>query len=179
MKILVIRHGLTKYNKLKRLQGQTIENPLTPEGIKAAKQISTSLPKRIDVIYTSDLLRTRQTTEIINKSFNTEVVSTPKLREIHFGSLTGDTWDEIAKKKGKEFVDNYLEQKYNFHAFSGESFQDVKKRVLEVLEEIKQKYYGKKVLLVTHGGIIRFLQYNLQNKTHASIHNISIHEFEI
>ena len=179
MKILVIRHGLTKYNKLKRLQGQTIEDSLTPEGIKAVKQISTSLPEKIDVIYTSDLLRTRQTTEIINKSFNTEVVSTPKLREINFGSLTGDTWDEIAKEKGKEFVDNYLKQKYNFHAFGGESFRDVKKRVLEVLEEIKQKYYGKKVLLVTHGGIIRFIQYNLQNKTHASIHNISIHEFEI
>lgn len=179
MKILVIRHGLTKYNKLKMINGQTVEDPLVPEGIEAIRQVVTLLPDKIDVIYTSDLPRTKQTAEIVNEHFNTDIICTPMLRDIHFGSLTGKTWDEVAEERGKEFIDNYHKQQYNFHNLGGESFQDVKKRVLEVLEEIKQKHYGKKVLVVTHGGIIRFLQYHLQNKTYTSISHTSIHEFEI
>jgi probable phosphoglycerate mutase len=180
MRIYATRHGLTELNKQRRTNGQTIEDPLTHEGIEQAKKITQFLPKKLSVIYTSDLLRARQTAEIINKQLNIELINSPELREIHLGSLTGKTWDEMNHEVGRNIAKEYQSQKYDFRPWGGESIDEVKKRVLRLIKNIREHDSGKNVLLVTHGGIIRLLQFLFQDKIHdRGITNLEIHEFEI
>lgn len=180
MRIYATRHGLTQLNKQGRTNGQTIEDPLTQEGIEQAKNLIQFLPRKLSMIYTSDLPRARQTAEIINKQLNIELINPPELREIHFGPLTGKTWSEMNREVRRDVAAEYRSQKYDFRPWGGESIDEVKNRVLRFVENIRKHYSGKEILLVTHGGIIRLLQFLFQDKIHdEGIANLEIHEFEI
>ena len=56
--------------------------------------------------------------------------------------------------------------------------ENVKKRLFDFLNDVSSKCEGKKILIVTHGGIIRLLHNMLKGEVREEIHNSSIHEFE-
>ena len=56
--------------------------------------------------------------------------------------------------------------------------ENVKKRLFDFLNDVRSKCEGKKILIVTHGGIIRLLHNMLKGEVREEIHNSSIHEFE-
>lgn len=175
MRFLAIRHGTTSHNKRKIIQSQTIRGVLTAEAKEETKKLAQTLPEMIDVIYTSDLLRTRQTAEIINAYHAAELVVSTKLREVNLGILAGRTWTDIREEYGSEFVLNYMRQDYDFRPLGGESVHDVRERVLSFLNDMK----GTLPLLVTHGGIIRFLKHHFMKETDERTPNLSVHEFEM
>jgi broad specificity phosphatase PhoE len=70
------------------------------------------------------------------------------------------------------------QQKYDYRSIGGESFEDVKKRVFDFINEIRLNQKNKKILVVTYGGVIRLLHYVLHNQLPETIHNASVHEFE-
>jgi broad specificity phosphatase PhoE len=178
MKFLVIRHGPTELNKTGRTNGQTIDDHLSEEGKEQAEKLSRMLPKDIDMMYVSDLSRARETAEIVNNVLGIPMVLAPELREIDLGELTGMTWREMAEKYGEDIGGEYRSQAYDFHRFGGESVADVKNRVLRLLSTIATREHGKKILLVTHAGIIRLLQYALKDQLHEKTEHSIIHEFE-
>ena len=160
MKVYVIRHGLTELNKKKVVNGQ-IDEPLAPEGIEQAKVASQLIPETIKVIYTSPLLRARQTAEIINSKLKRPIYPQQELTEIHMGSLAGKAWTEMAL--GLELKKKHRTAKFDYRPEGGESAIEVKKRILSFLGKINNKYANYEVLIMTHGGIFRFL-YLLENK---------------
>lgn len=178
MEVYVIRHGYTELNKTGRTNGQTIDDHLSVEGIAEVEEVTHLIPKNIDKMYVSDLSRTRETAEIINKVLNTEVLFDSRLREVDLGELTGKTWKEMGEHYGEDIGGEYIYQKYNFQRFGGESVQDVKDRIFELIEDIKKNNTERKVLLVTHAGIIRFLQYELEGKLKVKIDNKTVHTFQ-
>lgn len=154
MKIYVIRHGLTELNKAKKVNGE-IDEPLAEEGIKEAKAIIPLLPKSIKYIYTSPLLRARQTAEIINLKFNLPVYIKDELTEVRMGSLAGKSWEEM--EEGLELKKKHRTVQFDYRPYGGESVEDVKKRVITFFKNINKKHKDYEVLIISHGGIIRLI----------------------
>lgn len=154
MKIYVIRHGLTELNKQKRVNGE-IDEPLAPEGVKQAEETISLLPKTIQHIYSSPMLRAKQTAEIINSKLKVPVSLLDGLTEVRMGSsLAGKSWEEM--DSGLELKEKHRSVKFDYTPFGGERVADVKKRLLSFFKKINGKHKDNEVLIITHGGIIRF-----------------------
>ncbi|MGD0977378.1 MAG: histidine phosphatase family protein [Minisyncoccia bacterium] len=180
MKLFIIRHGETNYNKMGKTAGQVFNHPLNDKGIEQAKSISKNLPSEINAIFSSPLKRARQTAEIINKNYNLKIGLRDELMERNYGSLSGKTWEDMAKESG---IPNLKEidyaQKYDYHRFGGESINDVKSRLLNFIEYLNTNYKNGKVVIVTHGGILKIMHNEFPQKERPEIGNATIHEFEI
>ncbi|QQZ63597.1 histidine phosphatase family protein [Paenibacillus sonchi] len=143
----LIRHGSTAWNKEGRIQGHT-DNPLDEEGLQQAAAIAERLSgEQWDYIYSSDLLRAVQTAEVISKRLGIPVAGkVPGIREMNGGLIEGTTEDERVQRWGSGWksMDMGLE--------SDESGQQ---RGSRAIEEIAARHPGKRILIVSHGAILR------------------------
>jgi len=151
MKLYVIRHGRTKCNDEIKFNGK-LDEDINETGIKQAEQARELVEKLdIDLIICSPLLRTRHTCEIINSN-NIPVIYDNRIEERDCGIYTG-------KKLGEFYFTDYWNY-YSPKKIKGlESIKCLFKRVEEFLNEIKEKYKNKNILLVTHGGIVRAIYF--------------------
>lgn len=184
MKIYIVRHGETDSNKAGKLMGQRIDESLNAEGLKQARKLAEDLAlDKFDVIFSSPLKRAVETAKIISDKMRVPVVHRKNLMERDFGNLSGRSWDEMLKGVGPEITDfrsKDFEQSYNYRPYGGESVEDVKKRFLEFIEELKKDYSDKKVLIVAHGGIMKLAHLLFREKfLDATPENASLHEFEV
>jgi alpha-ribazole phosphatase len=142
MKFYVIRHPWTESNVNRILQGWG-DSKLTPIGKKMALKLGNYLKnKNISKIFTSDLGRCKQTSKIVNNILNVEIKETKELRELNLG-----IYNNIPKK----IVDkNYKITDYSIIPKDGESFLQMKERVLKYLYNGFQK--NRIYLVVTHSG---------------------------
>jgi broad specificity phosphatase PhoE len=180
MKIYIIRHGLVPSNQLKIINGQSRDEALVSDGIDDIKKAIEKIPKNISRIYSSDMLRTRQTADILNEKLKLDISYHPELREVNFGDLNGKTWSEHNEKYGKHLWQSYIDQNYDFRPYNGERVEDIKERVLSFLEKIKKDHSeDDSILLVAHGGIIRFFHSNFKGGPFEPAKNVEIREFDI
>lgn len=156
MKIYAIRHGATKLNKEKKVNGQ-IDEPLSFEGLEETKSFLSHLPESVIQINSSSMLRAKQTTEIIQTKQNFPFSLHDELREIHMGSLAGKSWEEM--DRGLELKDKHRTVQFDYRPYGGESVEDVKKRLLIFFKKINNTLDDCQVLVITHGGIIRILRF--------------------
>lgn len=152
-----MRHGQTIYQK----EGWNInykpdENPnitLTEEGGKMVEESANKLgDKKIDLIFSSPYQRTRQTSEITAKIIGVKEINFDKrLVDINLGKFMGRSSEDSKKFyiDGSGSFDNRPE--------GGESWNDIRKRTQEFLEEVENKYSGKNILIVSHADPIWFL----------------------
>lgn len=174
MKIYFIRHGETQENIDHIISGQN-NAKLTEEAKKQVFDGIPQIPKDFSIIYSSDLIRCKQTAEIINQKFNLPIVYDTRLREIDVGSFQGKYSKDIDQKVRSDI--KTIE--YDVRPFGGESSEDVKKRILDFVKDIRKEHYDKNILAITSSGIIRLAHYIFNNNNiHEVIHNSSIHEFE-
>lgn len=154
MKLILVRHGETLWNKERRLQGHQ-DSPLTEDGRKQLVFISEALKdEKIDVAYCSDLGRAIDSAKIILQSHNIKSVFKRELRERSHGIVQGMTQKQ-ADAEYSELQVQRRKSKYNFRNPKGESYADAEVRVKALLEEIIKNDSAKTVLIVTHGGISR------------------------
>ncbi len=179
MKIYVARHGVTKSNKLGKLNGKRTDEPLEPEGVVQAEETEQELAKDFTVLYASPMIRTRQTAEIMNKNMGLPISYYDELKEVDFGLLTQKTWEEIDEEYGEDVHKSYLSQRYDFSSYQGEKVDEVKERVLKIIDQIKTNHPEEKVLIVAHGGILRALYHIYYGQEIEGAGNASVHEFEV
>lgn len=108
----------------------------------------------LEKLYSSELLRARETAEIINEYLHLEYEPIPGMQEIDFGGLTGKTNEEIRKEYADFQKERSLHLKDIPYPDGGECGADVVRRVMPVLREICKKKEDR-VGIVTHGGVIR------------------------
>ncbi|WP_342438643.1 histidine phosphatase family protein [Paenibacillus sp. FSL L8-0436] len=146
-RIGLIRHGSTAWNKEGRIQGHT-DNPLDEEGLQQAAAIAERLSgEQWDYIYSSDLLRARQTAEVIAAKLGLQVAGViPGIREMNGGLLEGTTEQERVEHWGTEWKSLDL---------GLESNESGKQRGSKAIEEIAMKHPGHNILIVSHGAILR------------------------
>ena len=149
-KYFVMRHGETQSNLdgLVDSLGDS-QTALTENGVEQVLKASQSLQDRkIDLIISSPLVRTKETASIVQKDLglsDESVIVDQRLCEMKIASYEGHTWGEFHKDfpKTEEFFDVKKD--------GDESYQDVKNRVGEFLYEIEEKYSNKNILILTHG----------------------------
>ncbi len=182
----MVRHGETDHNKTHRCMGQRIDAPLNNKGLSQARQLTEELSnEKVDLILVSPMKRARETAGLLSGTLGAPVEIEDALKERDYGDLSGNTWAEIAEimHTTEELARNLdHEQKYDYRPYGGESVGDVKERLNALLNKLRDEYPQTKLLLVTHGGIIRLMHhlYTESPKTHhIQPGNASIHEFEI
>ncbi len=153
--IYVIRHGETDLNKIDIMQGGGTNPPLNKLGHKQAKNRGEKLQNLgIKKIYSSDLVRTRQTTAEINKFLNLPVEYNELLRETHYGIMEGKPGSIInADPKLRAICDAIDNGNDDAHFENGESRNMSAKRFLDFIKTIDNK--EETILIVSHGGILR------------------------
>ena len=148
----LVRHGQTDWNLTARWQGQASDAPgLNATGHAQAHEVSVKLEgAEISAIYSSDLLRARQTAETISIPFGLPVILEPRLREINLGKWEGMLSEDIEARYPQELAER-AHDPFHTPAPNGESPSEVAKRVIEAVNEIVYKHRTRSVLIVAHG----------------------------
>ena len=146
MEILLTRHGQTDWNLLKKVQGKA-DIELNEKGIQQAETTRDFLKEeRIDLILCSPLKRAIQTAEIINQGRNIRIIIDERVSERDFGEFEG--------MPNTDFDYNaFWSYKQNLKYAKAENIKDFFRRVYNFLDNIKNEYDGKRILIVAHGGI--------------------------
>jgi 2,3-bisphosphoglycerate-dependent phosphoglycerate mutase len=151
--LLLVRHGETDWNRDGRWQGQS-DTQLNDVGRAQARELADRLSD-VDVVYSSDLARARETAAVASERLGLEVRVEPRLRERAFGAWEGLTTDEIEA----DFAEQHQRWKAGegFGAEDAEPFDVFAARVQSVLDDILERHPGERVLIVAHGGTIRVI----------------------
>ncbi len=148
--IIFLRHGQATNNTERILAGRTPGVPLTKTGIKQAKNIAKYLkPLNISKIYTSPIERAQKTAEIVAEHNSVDYIIDNRLIEIDMGKFTGKPYDEIIASNGNVFLKFYQGETEIAHN-GVETFAEVKKRVLDIIDFVIKEHTNQNVLLVTH-----------------------------
>lgn len=130
---------------------------LLKEGVEEVEKAGETLKdKQIDCIYSSDILRTRQTSEIVAKiiGYNLEdIVYDQRLRDINWGIFEGKTEEE-----GWEFYNNNYLKRFEIAPPEGESRSECQKRMSEVVKSIENSNQNKNILIVSHADPLWLLE---------------------
>jgi len=153
-RVILIRHGITDWNKKKRYCGCKDVN-LSRDGKLEVVKLRKSLKNIIfDRIYCSDRKRALQTRSILFG--NSGFTKVKGLREINFGVFEGLRHDEIMEKYPKVYR-KWLANPYKIRVPRAESMQVFKKRVKNAIKKIFCFNRGKTIAVVCHGGVIGVL----------------------
>ena len=149
MRLILIRHGETLWNETHRFQGIS-DIPLSSKGIEQAKSLAESLKRESpSAIYTSPLIRARQTAEEIACYHDCEFSVQEGLKELNQGQLEGLTAKEL-KVRFPEFLSRWIADPEGTCLPGGESLGDVQKRAWAVIEKIIQSDSDDCVIAVAH-----------------------------
>jgi probable phosphoglycerate mutase len=148
--IIFLRHGQAKNNIERILTGRTPGVPLTEKGIEQAEKAAKFLEHmNISAIYSSPIERARHTAEIVGKHNSLDITIDDRLIELDMGKFTGVPYDEIFTSHGNVFMKFYngeLEIAHN----GVETFSEVKRRVLGIVDHVIENHPNQNVVLVTH-----------------------------
>ncbi|CAG9620229.1 histidine phosphatase family protein [Sutcliffiella rhizosphaerae] len=151
MDLYLIRHGLTDWNREKRYLGYTDRDILIGELGKLENVKKCLENVMFDAVYTSDLKRCRSTLRYLDIQ-KQEVVDV-RLREMNFGDWEGKTYHEL--KENPDYC-KWLDNLEKVSPPNGESWTGFTARVDAFLEDLLAEKKGS-ILLVTHGGVVRYL----------------------
>ena len=151
MRIILIRHG-ESVSDIENRYGGSYDDALTEKGKGQARKLSEKVSRKgIEIVYSSNLARARETAEILGKHLDRPVQTIESMRERNFyGVLTGLKKEEAAKKFPEEVKKLTL---YRNTIHSGETYDEFRTRVLFSLENIAKGNH-RIVAIVTHGGPI-------------------------
>ena len=148
--IIFLRHGQAKNNTERILAGRTEGIPLTDTGIKQVEHTAQLLEHmNISAIYSSPIQRAKHTAEIVGEHTSLDITIDDRLIELDMGKFTGMPYDEIFNSHGNVFMKFYNSELEIAHN-GVETFVEVKKRVLGIVDHIIEKHPDENVVLVTH-----------------------------
>ena len=146
-KYFILRHGEAYSNKKEIIScwPEKIYNPLTPKGRKQIESAAQKLKKKkIDLIFSSDIFRTRQTAEIVARELKLKPIFDKRLREYNMGTFNGKPIKEVRK------IFPVGAKRFKVRPPQGETYSEIKDRMLDFLRETDKKYTGKNILIVSH-----------------------------
>ena len=184
MRLIIVRHGETLWNRENKLQGQT-DIPISKKGLQQSKMLAKRLKNEsIDVIYTSRLKRAIRTAQEIKKFHkNVRLIKEKGLNEMSWGIWEGLKLDYIKKRYGNLY-EKRENNKFNFRIPKGESPKILKSRLKGILNSIIELNENKTVLIVGHGGVNRtilgiLLKWSDKKILSVRLHNASINMLKI
>lgn len=177
MILYIVRHGQTEWN-LKHLVQGVSDIPLTKVGIEEALKLQELVASLdIDVVISSPLSRAKDTAKILIDD-KLPVNTDDRIKERDWGMNEGVPIDNVDQIDCWDVI-------LNTNVMQIERIQDFMLRVSEFIEDIKKRYYDKKVLVVTHSAVLRVIHYMLGkipedgDLSKINIPNLRILEYEI
>jgi probable phosphoglycerate mutase len=153
IEIILVRHGETEWNHLRRIQGQ-IDVPLNSVGLLQAEAVAQRLGDRnVVALYTSDLQRAAQTAAPIAAACGLAAQADPRLRERSFGSFEGDFYDELQRVSPQRHQ-RLLSRDLDYDLDGGETIPVLHRRVCEALTDYAGRHPRGPIVVVTHGGVL-------------------------
>lgn len=156
IKFLIVRHGESLGNLNNIYLGHT-DWDLSERGYHQAEMTAEFLKnEKIDVIYSSDLIRAYNTVLPMARQRGMEIIKDRNLREIYAGLWEGKKYDELSSVYEKEY-DVWKKNIGNARCTGGESVMELQDRIINELTKIAEENEGKTVLIGTHATPIRAL----------------------
>lgn len=147
--------------------------PITDKGKEEIKLLAKKIKEeklKIDLIFSSDFLRAKQTAEIIGEELKLKVNFSSQLREINYENKGQD----LATAKSKESFYNlalFSQQSKNY-----ENWNSCFKRMIAFLEKLEKGYENKTILIISHGDPLLILEARLKNLSDQEILDIVVNE---
>lgn len=157
MRLIIVRHGESEWNRIGRYQGQQ-DAPLSELGMRQAEALAARLQREpLDAIFASPLQRAARTAQAIARHHPQVILAfEPALLEIGHGDWEGLMAEEV--------IGRYAEGLYEWRWHptraqmpNGESFSNILKRVLDFKERLCHEYGGQNVLISTHDVVVKIL----------------------
>lgn len=176
-KLFLLRHLKSQWNLENRFTGWT-DVPLSQEGIESAQKTAKELAGfKIDKVYTSPLIRNRETVSLVLKNLGEKlpVIADKALDERNYGELQGLNKDEVKKQYGQEQV-RLWRRSYDIAPPGGESLKNVYKRAVPFFKKYAEKDLkdGKNVLIVASHNSLRAIVKYVENISDQDIINIEL-----
>ena len=154
--LLFIRHGETDWNRQQRFQGQ-IDVPLNAAGHAQAARLGQRLADDpYDALFSSDLVRARETAAPLAAAWGRQPTLVPGLREQSFGVLEGLDVPTIQERHA-DLWPLWLEHRADFALPGGESLRQFHARVMDAVRQLAADAPGRRLAIVTHGGVLDML----------------------
>ncbi|MBS3811379.1 MAG: alpha-ribazole phosphatase [Halanaerobiales bacterium] len=154
--LVLVRHGETQWNKDSKYQG-AVDIELNKKGKRQAQELYNFLKdEKFDTIYSSTLKRASHTVKDIADYQNKDLITIADLMEIDFGEWEGLTFAEIEENYPK-LAHKWAKDPTCCKPPEGEHIQEVEERVGDAIDQIVKENQDKKVLIATHGGIVRII----------------------
>ena len=155
--VYIVRHADKEkgdfYNSLLRHQDQ----PISQKGHKDAQKLCPFFSdKQISKIYVSAYQRTIQTISYVVQQLNLTPIVDDRLNEIDNGCIDGLTEEEI-QQRFPDVWKAYLKRTADFRFPEGETGEEAQRRIIDVLEQMKQLPDISNIILVSHEGLMRLL----------------------
>ncbi len=160
MRLTLVRHGETRWNKEKRIQGIS-DIELSDLGVAQADRLSQALQnEEFDRIVTSPLKRAYDTARAISRYHDVPITVEEDLRELNAGEFEGLSFPDI-KDRYPDFLDRWMVDHASVRMPRGESLQDVQNRAWPVVQWVT--HTARNALVVTHSFVIIAILCKVQN----------------
>ena len=173
MRLYIVRHGETDWNRIHRVQGRT-DIPLNDYGRRLARETAEGMKEvRIDLGYTSPLLRAKETAQIILADRGVPLYEDSRIEELSFGSYEGMRTGGEPKEPGSEAFNRFFTDTANYvPPQDAESIPQLYERTGKFLAEIceREDLKDRSILVSTHGAAMTALLNRIRG-------NLSVSEF--
>jgi len=154
MRLILVRHGETRWNKEGRFQGQS-EIELNDKGLDQAQKVARALPKlRPTALYSSPLPRTLMTASAISKCLSVPLITKDELKEVNLGELEGITGQEMRSKYADIYA-AWREDPTDVAFPAGESIRQLQTRAWQTIKQLEKTHPDDTVVVVSHNFAIR------------------------
>ncbi len=175
-RIDLLRHGETESGQ--RYCGSS-DYPLTKTGwqqmwLAAENQWFVNQSLHWQHIVTSPLTRCADFAQALGQRYSIPVTCDNRIQEIHFGAWENRSSAELLHSDA-DALSRFWQNPLDHPPPDGEHLLDFESRVLSAWEDIQQQFCGKRVLLITHGGVIRLLIGHIQQHPLKRILDIDVH----
>lgn len=155
MEIYIVRHGETLWNQEKRLQGRT-DIALNENGRDVARKTGEALMgTRIDLIYSSPLMRARETAELIRNGRDIEIRTDDRLKELCFGRYEGQDFSKLIRDDSLTFRYFFKQPELYVPAEDAETLEQLIARAGDFMQEAIEPLADQleRVMIVAHGAL--------------------------
>jgi len=167
-KFIMVRHGESEGNRERRFTISS-EVGLTELGVEQAQQVAQRIGQlfKPQIVVSSPFKRARQTSEIIARELKLEIETVYDLHERDLGCLKGHSYDDLRALVVKDPSYDPAHG-WSWKPEGGESYEDVRERVVSAVEQLLQRYPHDEIVIVSHGGVMLSVWAHITGQWHGA-----------
>ena len=155
LNLYFLRHGQTALSRANHFCGCGSNPELTTEGQEMAQEFADHYSQMAwEAVYTSNLLRAINTAKPLAEKIGVIPVQREGLKEIDYGKWEGMSVDEAKSAFGSDH-ENWNKNPAKYAPTAGETAEQIAKRAISVIEDIRSQHKSGNVLIVSHKATIR------------------------